>query len=265
MRKTESPKENDPAYRKDKRLRFTDGAAEFISMDAFLRDMAEGPRKIAVVGHFGTGKTEFAVSLAFALAAEGISPLALADLDIENPYFRSREQGENLERAGVKVYSDAYGGRSATELQTLDPAIRAPLEDETCRVICDLGGDPEGARLLNQYTRYFRENARLLYVVNKNRPGTDTVPKALGQLRGIEAMIGLPVTGLVSNTHLLRLTEKRDILEGWDFASALGRETGLPVLCACCPRELLESLAGSGLPLFPIGLYMRPTYLDKKL
>ena len=54
-------------------------------MDAFLRDMAEGPRKIAVVGHFGTGKTEFAVSLAFALAAEGVKPLALVDLDIENP------------------------------------------------------------------------------------------------------------------------------------------------------------------------------------
>lgn len=232
-------------------------------MDAFLRDMAAGPRKIAVVGHFGTGKTEFAVSLAFALAEAGVKPLALVDLDIENPYFRSREQGENLERAGVRVYSDAYGGKSATELQTLDPAIRAPLEDEGCRVICDLGGDPEGARLLNQYTRYFRQNARLLYVVNKNRPGTDSLSKALGQLRSIEAITGLAVTGLVSNTHLLRLTAREDILEGWDFSLALGRETGLPVLCACCPRGLMPELAGSGLPLFPMGLYMRPTYLDR--
>ena len=234
-------------------------------MDAFLRDMAEGPRKIAVTGHFGTGKTEFSVSLAFALAAEGVSPLALLDLDIENPYFRSREQGDNLEHAGVKVYSDAYGGKSATELQTLDPAIRAPLEDERFRVICDLGGDPEGARLLNQYTRYFRSDARLLYVVNKNRPGTDTLSKALDQLRRIEAMTGLEITGLISNTHLLRLTEKRDILEGWDFCLALGQETGLPALCACCPRDLLPELEGCGLPLFRIGMYMRPTYLDKQL
>ena len=232
-------------------------------MDAFLRDMAEGPRKIAVVGHFGTGKTEFAVSLAFALAAEGIRPLALVDLDIENPYFRSRERGEDLEKAGVRVYSDAYGGKSATELQTLDPAIRAPLEDETCRVVCDLGGDPEGARLLNQYTRYFRSGARLLYVVNKNRPGTDTVPKAQDQLRRIEAMTGLRISGLISNTHLLRLTAPADVLEGWEFTLALGRETELPALCACCPRDLLPQLEGSGLPLFPMGLYMRPSYLDK--
>ena len=234
-------------------------------MDAFLQSMAAGPRKIAVVGHFGTGKTEFAVSLAFALAEAGVKPLALVDLDIENPYFRSRERGEDLEKAGVKVYSDAYGGKSATELQTLDPAIRAPLEDEGCRVICDLGGDPEGARLLNQYTRYFRENARLLFVVNKNRPGTDSVPKALDQLRRIEAMTGLSVTGLLSNTHLLRLTEKRDILEGWAFTRELAEETGLPALCACCQEALVPELKDSGLPLFPVGLYMRPTYLDKQL
>ena len=234
-------------------------------MDAFLQKMATGPRKIAVVGHFGTGKTEFAVSLAFALAREGVKPLALVDLDIENPYFRSRERGEDLEKAGVKVYSDAYGGKSATELQTLDPAIRAPLEDESCRVICDLGGNPEGARLLNQYTRYFLEDTRLLFVVNKNRPGTDTLPKALAQLRAIEAMTGLSVTGLLSNTHLLRLTEKRDILEGWAFTQALAEETGLSALCACCPVSLFPELADSGLPLFPMGLYMRPTYLDKKI
>ena len=234
-------------------------------MDSFLRDMAEGPRKIAVVGHFGTGKTEFAVSLAFALAEAGVKPLALVDLDIENPYFRSRERGEDLEKAGVKVYSDAYGGKSATELQTLDPAIRAPLEDGGCRVICDLGGDPEGARLLNQYTRYFREDARLLYVVNRNRPGTDTPAKALDQLRRIEAMTGLHITGLISNTHLLRLTERRDILEGWTFTQALAEETGLPALCACCPEALLPELRASGLPLFPMGLYMRPTYLDRQL
>ena len=197
--------------------------------------------------------------------AEGVKPLALVDLDIENPYFRSREQGENLEKAGVRVYSDAYGGKSATELQTLDPAIRAPLEDEGCRVICDLGGDPEGARLLNQYTRYFRENARLLYVVNKNRPGTNSLEKALWQLRSIEAITGLKITGLVSNTHLLRLTQREDVLEGWAFAEALGKEAGLPVLCACSSRDLLGQLGDTGLPLFPMGLYMRPTYLDRQL
>lgn len=73
--------------------------------------MQYGPRKIAVTGHFGSGKTEFAVSLAFALARLGAAEerLALCDLDIENPYFRSREQGAALEEAGIRCYSDPFG------------------------------------------------------------------------------------------------------------------------------------------------------------
>ena len=72
----------------------------------FLEEICAGPRKIAVTGHFGSGKTEFAVSLAFALAAlERGERLALCDLDIENPYFRSRERQEALNSVGVAVYS----------------------------------------------------------------------------------------------------------------------------------------------------------------
>ena len=50
------------------------------------------PHRLTIVtGHYGTGKTEFSVNLALALAKEG-RPVALADLDIVNPYFRSRER-----------------------------------------------------------------------------------------------------------------------------------------------------------------------------
>ena len=61
------------------------------------------PHRLTIVtGHYGTGKTEFSVNLALALAGEG-ARTALADLDIVNPYFRSREQRELLEAAGVRV------------------------------------------------------------------------------------------------------------------------------------------------------------------
>ena len=87
-------------------------------MTDFLKQMSQGPRKIAVTGHFGCGKTEFAVSLAMALAKLNIPNLALADLDLENPYFRSRERMDELEKAGVKVYSDPFKGKNGSELQT---------------------------------------------------------------------------------------------------------------------------------------------------
>ena len=225
-------------------------------MKNFLKSIATGPRIILVTGHFGSGKTEFSVSLAFALAAmrdEGVadlSSLALCDLDLENPYFRSRELTEEMESVGIRVYSDPYHGRNGSELQTLDPAILAPVQNPDCHVIMDTGGNNTGAMILNQFRKHFGGEYRMLYVVNKNRPGT--------------------VTGLVSNSHFIRETTADDVKEGYAFACEVGAESGLPVLCACCSAEIAreleaENTADTSMEIFPIGLYMRQTYLDKKV
>ena len=105
-------------------------------MKNFLKSIAAGPRIILVTGHFGSGKTEFSVSLAFALAAmrdEGVadlSSLALCDLDLENPYFRSRELTEEMESVGIRVYSDPYHGRNGSSsrhsIRPFSPLFRTP-------------------------------------------------------------------------------------------------------------------------------------------
>ena len=231
-------------------------------MTNFLKQMAFGPRKIAVTGHFGCGKTEFAVSLAFALAKQGIPNLALADLDVENPYFRSRERMDELESVGVRVYSDPFHGKNGSELQTLDPAIRAPLENPDCRVILDAGGDFTGAMILNQYKKFLQTDTQLLFVLNQNRPGTDTIEKAVAQLRSIEETTSLSVTGIVSNSHFIRYTTAQDVIDGWDFALELSEKTGVPALGACCMESLVPFLDGCGFDIFPIGMYMRDSYLD---
>ena len=246
------------------------------NMKNFLKSIAAGPRIILVTGHFGSGKTEFSVSLAFALAAmrdEGVanlSSLALCDLDLENPYFRSRELTEEMESVGIRVYSDPYHGRNGSELQTLDPAILAPVQNPDCHVIMDTGGNNTGAMILNQFRKHFGGEYRMLYVVNKNRPGTDTVEKNLEEIKAIEATTGLTVTGLVSNSHFIRETTAEDVKEGYAFACEVGAKSGLPVLCACCSAEIARELeeddtADASMEIFPIGLYMRQTYLDKKV
>ena len=235
-------------------------------MDDFMTQMALGPRKIAVCGHFGCGKTEFAVSLAMSLAALGRQErLALADLDIENPYFRSRERMDMLERAGVAVYSDPFRGRNGSELQTIDAAVRAPLEDGGCRVILDAGGDFSGAMVLNQFKKYFTGSYQLLCVLNKNRPGCSTAAKALGHIAAIERATGLRVTGLISNTHLLQYTAAEDVIEGAAFAGEVSAASGIPLLCVCCAARLAPEVSGRGYDIFPIGMYMRQSYLDKEV
>ena len=230
-----------------------------------MRPEISDKRILVVVGHFGSGKTEFAVSLAYQLAREG-QALAVVDVDIANPYFRSREHQQPLEALGVKVYSDAFGGKSAVELQTLDPAIRAPLENPDLRCIVDAGGDSSGARVLNQYEKYLSgPDAELVCIVNRNRPETRTVEGALAHIEAIQQETGLAIAGLISNAHMIRWTTAEDVITGWDFTQEVSRACGIPVRAACAPAVLMEEIARQRpeIPLFEMGLYMRESWLDK--
>lgn len=282
-----------------------------INAESFIYKMLYGPRIIIVTGHFGSGKTEFSVSLALFLSRlmqlandagccdfvsvysnpqeeacklayecygryvqrkPQESYLSLADLDVENPYFRSREKQKLLKAYGVKIYSDIYGGRNASELQTVDASILAPIEDSEARLIIDTGGNDTGAMILNQFSRHFHDNYQMLQLINCNRPGTDTIDKAIAQIKATEEITGLKVSGLVSNAHFLAHTTREDVLCGYDFTRELSRLSGIPVLCACAKPDIYKNLTmeceqflakDEYSVYFPIGMYMRDSYLDK--
>lgn len=224
---------------------------------------------IVIAGHYGSGKTELAVSLAMDLAVKknrGFEKLAIVDLDVANPYFRSRERMDVLEKNGVKVYGDAFHSTGATaELPALTAALRAPLEDEKCQTIVDLGGNDAGARVLRQFAKYFQgQDHELWAVVNFRRYETLSVDTAREHVDSIQSELKIPVTGLVHNTHLLRETTADIIREGYEKARTLSEEMGVPLLFTCYPAGIVapEELKGIA-SLYPLGLYMRPAYLDK--
>ncbi len=224
-------------------------------------------RMIVIAGHYGSGKTELAVSLAMDLAKKRDYPrLALVDLDVANPYFRSRERMDLLEGSGVTVYADAFHSTGGTaELPALTAALRAPLEDPDCQTIIDLGGNDAGARVLRQFDKYFQgDDHELWAVVNFKRYETLTVEASMAHVESIEWELQIPITGLVNNTHLLRETTPEIIREGHGKAAELARRMGKPLLFTCYPSALIspEEIADLS-PLRPLGLYMRPTYLDK--
>ena len=226
-------------------------------------------RIIAVAGHYGSGKSEFSVSLAQLLAEQGdpdYARLALVDLDIANPYFRSREQKTQMEALGVRVIGSAYDCEITAELPALSAAARGPLEDEGCRVIVDLGGNDAGALVLHQFRKYFQLNQHLLLaVVNARRSETRRTDQALAHLRAIERATGLPVDGLINNCHLLRETTADDVAHGHSFCRELSREMEAPIYCDCYPAPLVAaaSLHDIGPYALPLGLYLRPAWLDK--
>ena len=226
-------------------------------------------RIIVIAGHYGSGKTELAVSLAMELAqsqARQYPRLAIVDLDVANPYFRSRERMDILESHGVSVYGDTFHSTGATaELPALTAALRAPLEDEGCQTIVDLGGNDAGARVLRQFEKYFSGSDHELWaVVNFRRYETLTVDSSMEHVLSIQNELRMPVTGLVNNTHLLRETTGDIIREGYEKARALSENMQIPLLFTCYPAGIIQPEALKGItPLRPLGLYMRPAYLDK--
>ena len=213
------------------------------------------PHRLTIVtGHYGTGKTEFSVNLALALAEEG-ERVSLADLDIVNPYFRSRECRPLLEAAGVRLISTSQACSDA-DVPALPAELHAVLEDRSVRGVLDVGGDPSGARVLARYRpRILKEDYQLLCIVNAARPEVRTAERSAEYLRAIEAVAGLRCTGLVNNTHLCGETAPEDIREGAALAEEVSQITGIPVVCHTAERRFQDRLRD--LPLFPMEIRMK--------
>ena len=213
-------------------------------------------RLLIVTGHFGTGKTEFSVNLALALAREG-EKVMMADLDIVNPYFRSRERREALEGAGVRLITASQDSENA-DMPSLPAEILTVLEDRSYRGVLDIGGDPDGARVLARYQpKITAEDYQLLFVSNANRPEVRKADDAISYLRCIEEVTGLRCGGLVNNTHLCGETTAQEILRGAELAREISEKTGIPILCHTAEERLIPELESLKEPIFPISIQMK--------
>lgn len=217
-----------------------------------------------IVGHYGSGKTEFTANYARKLQEQGCSPL-VADLDIVNPYFRIREKKDPLKSAGIRVVSSNYEEDYYLDTPALAASLRACFEPWEKAALVDVGGDPAGAVVLAQYARFLRDRPYNMWmVVNANRPQTAQAEDVMGYLDAIERAGKLRVTGFINNTHFLRDTEAEDILRGDALVREVSRCTGLPVVYTMIEERLREETAGldlAGQPLY-ISLAMRPKWLD---
>ena len=228
-----------------------------------------GRRILIVTGHYGSGKTEFAVSLAMALSKNnitGFEKIAICDLDVVNPYFRSREQFELLESAGIHVYGGIYGKGTTAEIPEISPSVKAPMEDSNCFTIIDAGGNDAGARILKQFEKYFSGNQTYLAaVVNASRPETSTLAGAIEQLSSIEQELNMKIDGLISNTHMLMETSADIIQRGYELCKSISHKMGRDILCVTYPESLISVDELTTIPAqkFPLGMYMRQSWLDK--
>jgi len=219
-------------------------------------------RRVTVfVGHFGSGKTEIALNGALELAAAG-SRVTLADLDVVKPYFRSRSARAILSDAGINLLAPT-GANVHADLPIIVPQIRSHLRDDHSRLIMDVGGDEVGARVLGSLSDVIPfDDTDCLLVLNFRRPSTPDPERAAAMVREIEAVGRVPVSGLISNTHLMDETTPEVVLDGYRLALETARLVEAPLVAVTVSADLAEVLAAEELecPVVPLRRIVKPPF-----
>jgi hypothetical protein len=198
------------------------------------------------VGNFGSGKTEIALNYAFALADAG-ERVRLVDVDLVNPYFRSREVRDYARRRGVEVIAPAEEYELA-DLPILLRQVGGAIAQGNGRVILDVGGDDLGARVLGGFTDELRgAHTAVLQVVNERRPFTDSLTGARKMYEELEAASRLRISGLVANAHLIHETTAEVIRRGVEFTRRFAAEVKVPLEFVAIERRMLETLDAASL------------------
>lgn len=215
-----------------------------------------------ITGHYGSGKTEFAVNYTMALS-ETSSKVAIADLDIVNVYFRSREKKAQMERAGITVISSSIEG-DGLDVPAVSAAMTTPAKDRSFDYVVDLGGNDVGTMVLGRLKPILNhDEVDFFMVINTNRPSTATPEAIVEQMENLEAASGFKVTGFINNTNLIRETSAQCLLDGDAVLKEVTKRTGVPVKYVSYVEELLTEAVPGGLSgeLFPMKFYMRKTWM----
>lgn len=211
-------------------------------------------------GHFGSGKTEIAINYALKLNEEG-KKVAIADLDIVNPYFCTRDQTEYLEEKGIKVIATPKEFSNA-ELGTVPLNTLTVFNDKTYEVVLDVGGDDQGAVALGQYNKYFREEDYDMYfVINTTRPLTSDVDSIIQYINEIQRASRLKVKYLINNTNLSYETTVDMIKEGFEIVKEVSEKINIPIAFTAVREDLASQVKEEvGTNIFPIKIFMLPPW-----
>ena len=211
-------------------------------------------RLTILCGHYGSGKTNVAVNIAAELK-KSRDTVTVADLDIVNPYFRTKDSAAFFEEQGIRLICSAYAN-SNVDIPALPQEMYALTDDRSMTAVLDIGGDDRGALVLGRLApKILLENDyEMLMVINCYRPLTRDAASTMEVMREIEFAGGIRFTGLVNNSNLGAMTTAEDILASRDYAEEVSGLSGLPVVMTTVRQELYPAVAGKVPGAFPLGL-----------
>lgn len=216
-------------------------------------------KKINIVtGHYGSGKTTFSVNLALNAAKEGRS-VAIVDLDIVNPYFRTADFKEMFEEKGIKLIAPDFAC-SNLDIPSIQFDVVQLAMNEDCLII-DVGGDDAGAVALGRYAdelEQFRDDTDMLYVINQRRTLTTTAEEVTALMYEIETAARMKHTAIVNNTNLGNETTADIVEASRKFAEETSQKTGLPVVYTVYPKDIAADVSAED--KFPAEICVKPIW-----
>ena len=224
-----------------------------------MKDLTmEHKRLTLFAGHYGSGKTNIAVNYAMLLADEG-KQVCIADLDIVNPYFRTKDSEKELTERGVTLISSRYANTNV-DLPAIPAESYRLVQDKSIFGVVDIGGDDRGAYALGRFADAIKAegNYRMAFVMNRFRPLTSTVEDTVEIMREIEEAAGIRFTCIVNNSNIGSETTREIVLESVAFAEEVSRTTGLPIWLHTAEKAVAEEI--SDLPILPLTLQKK--YFD---
>ena len=221
----------------------------------------EHKRLTLFAGHYGSGKTNIAVNYAMLLADEG-KKVCIADLDIVNPYFRTKDSEAELNERGITLICSRYANTNV-DLPALPAESYRLVQDRSCYGVIDIGGDDRGAYALGRFADAIKEEGdyRMAFVLNRYRPLTSTVEGAVEIMREVEAAAGIEFNCIVNNSNIGPETTPDTVMESLSFAESVSREVGLPIWLHTAEKTVAEGL--KAIPVLPLSLQKK--YFDQPL
>lgn len=211
-------------------------------------------------GHYGSGKTNIAVNYALALKKE-YEHVAVADLDIVNPYFRTKDSEGMLESMGIHLICSDYAN-SNVDVPALPAEAYTILDDKSLHAVIDVGGDDRGALALGRYAPSIiaEDDYEMLFVINKYRPLTSDSRSTVEVMKEIENAGSIKFTGIVNNSNLGDETTAQDVLDTLGYAEEIALITGLPIVMTTVKDSIFPSLQGKINNPIPIRLFVKQSW-----
>jgi MinD-like ATPase involved in chromosome partitioning or flagellar assembly len=196
---------------------------------------------VVICGNYGSGKTETAINLAMAKKQEGLD-VKIADLDLVNPYFRTREARGLLEDMDIDVVLPDIKYMHA-DLPILTPAVAGMIQQPSELTILDAGGDDAGVTVLAALADHLsKKQVHMLQIINPFRPFTENVEGCVKMKEEIEKSSKLKITGIVSNANLIDETEPEHIYKGYELLKDVSEATGIEMKFITAGSHLISQL-----------------------